>query len=80
VKHLPGKIPLSEDVREYIVKVTNGFTPAQLQEVLYGMVMSRIDVEGETMRFNRSDVDSAIGWINIKKNGVIGFNGTPSHW
>jgi cell division protease FtsH len=78
VKHISEKIPLSIDVREYIVKVTNGFTPAQLQEVLHGMVMSHIDMEEDTIQFNRNDVDSAIGWINIKKNGVIGFNGLSS--
>jgi cell division protease FtsH len=80
VKHISEKIPLSEDVSEYIVKVTNDFTPAQLQEVLHGMVMSHIDMEEETIQFNRSDVDSAISWINIKKKGVIGFNGISSRY
>jgi len=75
VEHISEKIPLSEEIKEYIVKVTNGFTPAQLQEVLHGMVMSHIDME-EEIQFTRSDVDFSIGWINIKKNGTLGFNGT----
>ncbi|OGO29856.1 MAG: hypothetical protein A2Z29_05485, partial [Chloroflexi bacterium RBG_16_56_11] len=50
VKHISEKIPLSEGVRGYTVKVTNGFTPAQLQEVLHGMVISHSDMEEETMQ------------------------------
>jgi hypothetical protein len=48
-------------------------TPAQIQEVAYGMVIAHM--EEEPMQLNRSDVDSAIGWINTKKNGTIDFNG-----
>jgi cell division protease FtsH len=77
VEHISEKIPLSEDIRVYIVKETNGFTPAQIQEVLYSMVISNDGLREETMQFTRSDVDSAIAWLNIRKNGTIGFNGIP---
>jgi ATP-dependent 26S proteasome regulatory subunit len=77
VKHISEKIPLSEDVREYIIKVTGGFTPAQIQEVLHGMVMTRTEIEEETVQFTKVDVDSAISWINIKKNGPMGFSTAP---
>jgi cell division protease FtsH len=74
VKHISQKIPLSEDVREYIVEETNGFTPAQIQEVLHGMVIAR-SVQGEDiMQFNRRDVDSTIALLNIRRTGTIGFN------
>jgi cell division protease FtsH len=80
VKHLSEKIPLSEDVREYVVKETNGFTPAQIQEVLHGMVISHIAMEEETMQFDRSDVDSVIALIHMRKNSTIGFNAIPHHY
>jgi cell division protease FtsH len=74
VKHISKKIPLSEDVREYIVKETNGFTPAQIQEVLRGMVIAHSAQGEDIMQFNRSDVDSTIALLNIRKNSTIGFN------
>lgn len=77
VKHISEKIPLSEDVREYIVEETSGFTPAQLQEVLHGMVISHSGMGKYTIQFNRSDVDSIITLLNLKKNGAIGFNTLP---
>jgi cell division protease FtsH len=74
VKHISQKIPLSEDVREYIVEETNGFTPAQIQEVLHGMVIARSAQGEDTMQFNRRDVDSTIALLNIRRTGTIGFN------
>ena len=74
VKHISEKIPLTEDVREYIVEETNGFTPAQIQEVLHGMVITNSATGEDIMQFNRSDVDSVISMINYRKTGKIGFN------
>jgi cell division protease FtsH len=74
VKHISRKIPLSEDVREYIVKETNGFTPAQIQEVLHGMVISQTAGGEDMTRLNRSAVDSTIALLNIRKTGPLGFN------
>ena len=56
------------------MKETNGFTPAQIQEVLHGMVISRSATGEDVMQFNRSDVDATIALLNISKNGTIGFN------
>ena len=68
VKHISEKIPLSEDVIVYLVEKTNGFTPAQLQEVLHGMVISHYGYGRGSVQFNRSDVDSTIALLNIRKN------------
>ena len=65
---------MSDDVREYISKETRGFTPAQIQEVLHGMVISHSTMGEDIMQFNRSDVDSTIALLNISKNNMIGFN------
>jgi len=75
VSLLCQKVPLGDDIKAYIVEKTNNYTPAQVQEVVQGLVISRIPAEEETMQFSRSDVDSAIAWLTIKKNGTIGFNG-----
>ena len=77
VKHISKKIPLSEDVRKYIVEETNGFTPAQIQEVLHGMVIAHSAMGEDIMQFNRRDVDSTIALLNIRRTGMIGFNATP---
>ena len=74
VKHISMKIPLSEDVRKYIVEETNGFTPAQIQEVLHGMVIAHSTMGEDIMQFNRRDVDSTIALLNIRRTGTIGFN------
>jgi cell division protease FtsH len=74
VKHISQKIPLSEDVREYIVEETNGFTPAQIQEVLHGMVIARSAQGEDIVQFSRRDVDSTIALLNIRRTGTMGFN------
>ena len=56
------------------MKETNGFTPAQIQEVLYGMVIAHSAIGEDTMQFNRRDVDSCIALLNIRRTGTIGFN------
>jgi ATP-dependent 26S proteasome regulatory subunit len=65
------KIPLPEDLIEYISAETNNWSPAQIQEILYGMV---IDSGYEPKAFTKSDVDRAIGWIKTCKKDAIGFN------
>ena len=50
------------------------FTPAQIQEVLHGMVIARSALGEDTMQFNHSDVDSTIVLLNIRRTGTIGFN------
>jgi len=74
VKHISRKIPLSEDVREYIVKETNGFTPAQIQEVLHGMVISQTAGGEDMTQLNRKAVDSTIALLNVRRTVAIGFN------
>jgi cell division protease FtsH len=74
VEHVSEKIILSDDVKEYIVKVSNGLTPAQLQEVIFGMVISHIGKE-EEMHFTRVDADLSIGWLKMKETATLGFNG-----
>jgi cell division protease FtsH len=75
IKRLSEKIPLSEDLQEYIVRKTDGFTPAQIEGVLHGMAISRIELGGEAKQFERCDADLAISWLNTRKSRPIGFGG-----
>ena len=74
LKYIAKSISLSEDIIEYIVKKTDGFTPAQLQEVSFGMAISHVAMGQEAEEFTRRDVDSVIALINYRKTGKIGFN------
>jgi cell division protease FtsH len=74
LRRLAVNNPLSPEIIEYIAKSTEGFTPAQLQEVLYGMVISHAASEEENTEFTRGDVDAVIALITYRKTGKIGFN------
>ncbi len=65
--------PLPAEIIEYITKKTDGFTPAQIQEVTHGMVISHIAGGEETIAITRGDVDSIISLITYRKTGKIGF-------
>ena len=73
LRYLANKIPMPDAIMEYIAKKTEGFTPAQLQEVLNGIVISQLDGADKVTDFSRQDVDAAIDQINHKKNVMIGF-------
>jgi hypothetical protein len=75
IKRLSDKIPLSQELQEYIVKKTGGFTPAQLEGVLHGMTISCIELGEEVKQFERSDADLAISWLNTRKSRPMGFGG-----
>ncbi|MFC1953068.1 AAA family ATPase [Chloroflexota bacterium] len=77
VNHISKKISLPKDIKEYVAKRTDGFTPAQVQEILYSMAISHIVMEEETMQFCYSDVDSAIARMDHIENGrTMGFKST----
>ena len=74
---LATKIPLSEDNIEYIAKKTEGFTPAQLQEVPHFMVIAQIDKANIVTEFSQEDINTAISQVNFKKSGAMGFSALP---
>jgi cell division protease FtsH len=78
LKYLSKSIPLSEDIFEYILQKTDGLSPAQLQEVVYGIVISGNTSRQETTDFTHNDVDSIIALINYRKKERMGFNGYPN--
>jgi ATP-dependent 26S proteasome regulatory subunit len=77
LRYISIKTPLSEDIIEYIAKKTDGYTPAQVQEVPKGMVIAQLSETGKVTGFNQRDVDAVIFQMNCKRDRTIGFNVLP---
>jgi cell division protease FtsH len=75
VGSLCARIPLAEEIQNYIARRTDGFTPAQLQEVVFGLVIDCEGLDGRTIdTVSQDDVDRIIGRINGRKCQRFGFN------
>jgi len=74
---LCGRITADEDIQDYVARRTDGFTPAQIQEVLFSMVIGNFrqdrDFTEQLEKFGREDVDSAISRVNCRNRHRIGF-------
>ena len=83
LRKMSNSIPVEELVLDYIAGETSGFSPAQLQEVLFSMVIRRQNRMGaveleKPMQFTNQEVDWAIHLIsNLKKSG-LGFRPTDA--
>jgi cell division protease FtsH len=75
VRNLCRRIPLEPAVQEHVVCMTEGYTPAQVQEVIYGLVIQHKSLYeiSKGYRFTREEVDSVLRRISHKNNGPIGF-------
>jgi cell division protease FtsH len=78
VHRLCQKIPLTEDIRDYIACKAEGCTPAQLQEMIYGLVI-QCSAEQREPTFGKADVDRTVSGINHKNRHQIGFNISGNH-
>jgi len=74
VHRLCQKIPLTEDAREYIALRAENCTPAQLQEIVYSLVI-QLPAEQSELSVNKADIDRAISRINDKNRHRLGFTG-----
>ena len=75
VRNLCRRIPLEQAVQEHVVCMTEGYTPAQVQEVIYGLVIqsrSLYDIR-KGYRFSREEVDAVLRRISRRNSGPIGF-------
>jgi len=69
------KVPLTDGIQSYIARRTDGFSPAQLQEVVFGLVIDCEGTEESTLAsISQDDVDRIIGRINGRKYHRFGFN------
>jgi cell division protease FtsH len=80
VELLSAKIPLSSEVKEHLVARTEGLSPAQVQEAVFGLVINRADDEDTAWRgvFTVAEVDTVISELKAKAARAVGFN-TTSH-
>lgn len=78
VRNLSSRIPLDPAVQDHVVCMTEGCTPAQVQEVVYGLVIQHKGLYGirKGYRFTNEEVDSVLGRLNRKNSGPIGFKKT----
>jgi len=77
ISTLCRKIPLDKQVQAYVARRTDRYTPAQLQEVIYSLVIRHAQNNGnrETgcLRFTTGEVDSAVSMIGRKNKHHMGF-------
>jgi len=75
VRNLCRRIPLEPAVQEHVVCRTEGYTPAQVQEVIYGLVIQRRSLYGirKGYSFTREEVDSVLRRISRRNSEPIGF-------
>jgi len=74
VRRLCEKIPLDDETQEYIAGKTENCTPAQLQEIIYSLVI-QYSAEHSELLVNKADIDRAISRINDKNRSRLGFTG-----
>jgi hypothetical protein len=70
------KIPLDPEVKEYLVARTEGLSPAQVQEAVFGLVINRPDGDEATrsVAFTRADVDAVIAELKCRADRSVGFS------
>jgi len=72
------KIPLSEETQEYIAMKAENCSPAQLQEIIFSLVIQSPD-EQSGLTVDKSEIDRAISRIIEKNRNRIGFTGNGNH-
>jgi cell division protease FtsH len=78
VNHLCGRIPIDENMQEYISIKAENCTPAQLQEIIFSLVIQHTAGQSE-LSFSKADVERTISRINDKNRYQIGFVVNENH-
>jgi len=75
VRNLCRRIPLEPSVQDHVVSMTEGYTPAQVQEVIYGLVIQHKSLYEirKGYRFTREEVDAVLRRISRRNSEPIGF-------
>jgi cell division protease FtsH len=83
IKQICQKIPVGADIQGYIAHRTEKMTPAQIQEVIYSLVISCRQDKGNDdcgcLRLGTETVDRAIAKLNGKKQQQLGFIVNNNH-
>ncbi len=83
ISSLCQKIPVDEPTQDYIARRSEHCTPAQLQEVIYSLVIEHSDelsaAQSPNLEFGKDDIDRVISRINGRNGQHIGFNISGNH-
>ncbi len=80
IRRIGDKIPLNETTQENIVRKTDGLTPAQIQEVVYSLVIASPDNQCTDFVFNEAEIISATARMKgMGRNSSLGFLNTANH-
>ena len=78
VELLCRKIPMEGRTRDYIAGKAERCTPAQLQEVVYGLAIESPagapEVTSECLKLSRAEIDRAISRVNGRNGRRLGFD------
>jgi len=78
IRRLSEKIPLDDETQEYIAGKTESCTPAQLQEIIYSLVIQRT-TESPELTYERGEIDRIISRVNNGKIHRLGFTGNNNN-
>jgi len=77
------RVPLDEPTRDYIAHKAEHCTPAQLQEVIYSLIIEHSDElsadQSPNYEFSKDEIDRVISRINGRNRQQIGFNISGNH-
>jgi cell division protease FtsH len=73
VRRLCQRIPCDEKLQEYIAHKTEGYTPAQVQEVIHCLVIENSTEESAPDSYTEHDIDYILSRINVRYCQSIGF-------
>ena len=74
VRKLSDRIPLDEATQRYIIEKTENYTPAQVQEVMYSMVVEYPEYDDITHKqYSIEEVNNVLNKVKQKNAGRLGF-------
>ena len=82
VSLLSGTIPMDGDTQNYLADRTEGFTPAQIQETAYTLVIEYSQSHSDNpdcFSFSEEEVNNAIARINGRNGHRLGFGIRGNH-
>lgn len=82
-KEMASTPHLDEGVQTYVARKTENYTPAEIQEVIYSLVIgyaqsSRED-EPDCLKFSLQDIDSAVSKLSRRTKHQLGFSSQDNH-
>lgn len=74
VYRFADKIPVSDDIKDYIAHQAGECTPAQLQEIIHGLVIENFDeISTDSVNVTRNQADDSIRKVTRRGRRHVGF-------